>query len=144
MSRASQKFPPFLQAQEIRNGVTTYLAEISKLLNSVPRQLLLLFKTNDLLRSIDHRLQTSAAARSFITMSRCCVRTITAEDLRNSTSWYHWLKVHATSVLAHTRISLYQLYVSNAMTSLRWAFCVITRPFTSFHAHCKRQRKSNV
>ena len=131
----------FPQADEIKAGVTTYLAEISELLNRVPRQLLLLFKTNDLLRSIDHRLQTSAAARSFITMSHCCVRTITEENLRRSTGWYCWLKIQTASVVAHTRITLYQLYVSNLATSVRRVLYVITSHLSSWNG-CFVRRKS--
>ncbi|KAF3844308.1 hypothetical protein F7725_007471 [Dissostichus mawsoni] len=46
---------------------------ISELLNRVPRQMLLLLKTNDLLRGIENTLQTRASSSSFINMSRCCI-----------------------------------------------------------------------
>lgn len=64
------------QNAEIRSNVAAYLPEINKLLQNVPRQMLLLLKTNDLLRGIESALQTRASASSFLNMSRCCVRAI--------------------------------------------------------------------
>jgi len=72
-----------LQAHEIRTSAGTYLPEIISVLNTVPRELLLIFKTNDLLRGIESSLQSSLAMRcrrsaevAFLSMSRCCVRAM--------------------------------------------------------------------
>lgn len=65
------------QDLEIRNNAASYLPQISQLLNHVPRQMLLIFKTNDLLRGIEASLGTRASASSFLNMSRCCVRALT-------------------------------------------------------------------
>ncbi|KAM9708259.1 aarF domain-containing protein kinase 1 isoform 2-T3 [Menidia menidia] len=69
---------PVSQAEdvEIRTNAALYLPQISDLLNRVPRQMLLLLKTNDLLRGIETTLQTRAASSSFINMSRCCIRAV--------------------------------------------------------------------
>lgn len=64
------------QDTEIRTNAALYLPQISELLNRVPRQMLLLLKTNDLLRGIETTLQTRASSSSFINMSRCCVRAL--------------------------------------------------------------------
>ena len=61
---------------EIRNNAACYLPEISQLLNHVPRQMLLILKTNDLLRSIETTLGTRSSASSFLNMSRCCIRAL--------------------------------------------------------------------
>lgn len=61
---------------EIRTNASLYLPQISELLNRVPRQMLLLLKTNDLLRGIETTLQTRASSSSFINVSRCCVRAL--------------------------------------------------------------------
>nr|XP_033808649.1 aarF domain-containing protein kinase 1 isoform X4 [Geotrypetes seraphini] len=61
---------------EIRTNAAAYLPQISQLLNNVPRQMLLLLKTNDLLRGIETTLHTRANASSFLIMSRCCVRAL--------------------------------------------------------------------
>lgn len=65
-----------LQDVEIRTNAALYLPQISELLNRVPRQMLLLLKTNDLLRGIETTLETRASSSSFINMSRCCVRAL--------------------------------------------------------------------
>lgn len=110
------------QAEEIRTSAATYLTEITDLLNRVPRQLLLLLKTNDLLRSIDYRLSTSDTSRSFITMSRCCIRAVTKQRLKSCDGWRDWVRIQADSTISHFRISLYQLYVCGVITTLRRFF----------------------
>lgn len=66
------------QDSEIRNNAANYLPQISQLLNDVPRQMLLIFKTNDLLRGIEAALSTRASSSSFLSMSRCCIRALAA------------------------------------------------------------------
>jgi len=110
------------EAEEIRVNATIYVKEITELLNRVPRQLLLLLKTNDLLRSIDYRLKTSATSRSFITMSRCCIRAVTEQRLKLCNGWKDWLHIQADSTFSHLIITLYQVYVSSIVTSLRRFF----------------------
>lgn len=66
----------FVQDDEIRSNAAQYLPQISELLNRVPRQMLLLLKTNDLLRGIETTLGTRASSSSFINMSRCCISAL--------------------------------------------------------------------
>lgn len=66
----------WLQDMEIRSNTAAYLPQITQLLNNVPRQMLLLLKTNDLLRGIELALNTRASASSFLNMSRCCIRAV--------------------------------------------------------------------
>ncbi|XP_060037332.1 aarF domain-containing protein kinase 1 isoform X2 [Erinaceus europaeus] len=80
--------------REIRANAASYLPEISRLLNRVPRQLLLLLKTNDLLRGTEAALGTRASAGSFLSMARCCVRALAAHERSQA------------SLLGRTRISL--------------------------------------
>ena len=47
-----------LQEGTIQEEVGRYLPEIASVLNKVPRELLLIFKTNDLLRGIEYSLGT--------------------------------------------------------------------------------------
>jgi len=110
------------EAEEIRTSAATYVTEITELLNRVPRQLLLLLKTNDLLRSIDYRLNTSDTSRSFITMSRCCIRALTKQRLKTCDGWRDWFRIQADSTMSHLRITLYQMYVSGVFLSLRRLF----------------------
>lgn len=106
---------------ELRDSIGFYLSDISSVLNRVPRQLLLILKTNDLLRCIDHQLQTSKASRSFITMSKCCVEAVAREELRTCDSWVGRLKTYMRWSIANARIALYQLSVQDySLSSDLW------------------------
>ncbi|XP_051873635.1 aarF domain-containing protein kinase 1 [Pristis pectinata] len=106
---------------EIRLNAAKYLPRINELLNKVPRQMLLLLKTNDLLRGIETSLQTRANASSFITMSRCCVRAISRYEKDASKSWYRKLKISLTEALVLWQISLYEILLWIKVSSLgRW------------------------
>lgn len=73
---------------KIQAGIPLYLAEITQLLDNVPRQLVLILKTNDLLRGIEHVLGSSQHSQSYITMSKYCVRAIGDYEMRNvENSW---------------------------------------------------------
>lgn len=90
----------FLQDVEIRTNAALYLPQISDLLNRVPRQMLLLVKTNDLLRGIETTLQTRASSSSFINMSRCCIRAVA-----RWVPWFCCIKSEENLKLWHTKLS---------------------------------------
>ncbi|KAG0720572.1 putative aarF domain-containing protein kinase 1 [Chionoecetes opilio] len=66
------------QQNEIKADAAKYLPEISAVLSRVPGQMLLILKTNDLLRGIEYSLNTHKSMSSFITMSRCCIQSLFA------------------------------------------------------------------
>ncbi|XP_072129340.1 aarF domain-containing protein kinase 1 isoform X2 [Mobula birostris] len=113
---------------EIRLNAAKYLPRINELLNKVPRQMLLLLKTNDLLRGIETSLQTRASASSFITMSRCCIRAVSRYEKDASTSWYRKLKISLTEALVLWQISLYEILLWIKSSSLgSWISGIDTR-----------------
>ncbi|KAK1793165.1 hypothetical protein P4O66_011567, partial [Electrophorus voltai] len=75
---------PLSPDMEIRTNAALYLPQISELLNKVPRQMLLLLKTNDLLRGIETVLQTRASSSSFLNMSRCCTRALARSGMQST------------------------------------------------------------
>ncbi|XP_067894704.1 aarF domain-containing protein kinase 1 isoform X2 [Heterodontus francisci] len=103
---------------EIRVNAAKYLTSINELLNKVPRQMLLLLKTNDLLRGIETSLQTRASATSFINMSRCCVRALSRYERDKSKSWYGRLKISLAESLDLWQISLYEILLWIKASSL--------------------------
>ena len=129
------------QAEIIKTSASNYLSQIAAILNSVHRQLLLIFKTNDLLRGIEwslrggtesshpaHRTQTA-----FITMSRCCVRAVGREQaglcrgrllcaLRSATQMY-WILL---------KLSAYELYLRLKDFVARWVPAVRSSPETVY------------
>ncbi len=58
------------QMQAIQQHIPLYLSHITQLLNNIPRQLVLILKTNDLLRSLEYSLDTPVYHQSYIIMSR--------------------------------------------------------------------------
>uniref|UniRef100_A0AAZ3P1A0 AarF domain-containing protein kinase 1 n=1 Tax=Oncorhynchus tshawytscha TaxID=74940 RepID=A0AAZ3P1A0_ONCTS len=96
---------------EIRSNAALYLPQISDLLNRVPRQMLLLLKTNDLLRGIETTLQTRAASSSFINMSRCCTRALARHKRSKAQSRARRLQITMSESLTLWQISLYELFL---------------------------------
>ncbi|XP_027997101.2 aarF domain-containing protein kinase 1 [Eptesicus fuscus] len=94
---------------EIRNNAATYLPQISQLLNRVPRQMLLIFKTNDLLRGIEATLGTRASASSFLNMSRCCVRALATHNKKNTCSFFRRTQISFSETFSLWQISLHEL-----------------------------------
>ncbi|XP_004082471.2 uncharacterized aarF domain-containing protein kinase 1 isoform X1 [Oryzias latipes] len=96
---------------EIRTNAALYLPQISDLLNRVPRQMLLLLKTNDLLRGIETTLQTRAASSSFINMSRCCIRAMARHKRSRAQSRRRRLQIALTESLSLWKLSVYELFL---------------------------------
>ncbi|KAM7288488.1 aarF domain-containing protein kinase 1 isoform X1 [Ixodes scapularis] len=96
------------EGHDIREFASQHLSLITQILNMVPRQMLFIFKTNDLLRGIETSLGTRGAARSFITMARCCVRAVYADQLRHCSSWWCRVVVTMQACIAQSAISVYQ------------------------------------
>ncbi|XP_037603041.1 aarF domain-containing protein kinase 1 [Sebastes umbrosus] len=94
---------------EIRTNAALYLPQISQLLNRVPRQMLLLLKTNDLLRGIETTLQTRASSSSFINMSRCCIRAMARHKRSTAQSRRKHLQITLAEWLGLWRLNMYEL-----------------------------------
>ncbi|XP_040266841.1 aarF domain-containing protein kinase 1 isoform X4 [Bufo bufo] len=109
------------QAQEIRSNAAAYLPQISQLLASVPRQMLLLLKTNDLLRGIETALHTNASASSFLSMSRCCIRAVARHRRQTATSCWFYAHISISESLHLGQLQLYELLLWARTTRLqRW------------------------
>ncbi|XP_041354030.1 aarF domain-containing protein kinase 1-like isoform X2 [Gigantopelta aegis] len=116
------------EGQEIKENAANYFIEITDILNRVPRQMLLILKTNDVLRGIESSLKTRANATSFINMSRCCVRALAQEELKRCRTLYCKLRVWTSQHSQLFKISLYEFYM----------WCVST-PLVLYFTHRKKQ-----
>ena len=108
--REYQHFVLF-QNQELKDNAANYFIEISQVLNSVPRQLLLIMKTNDVLRGIEAALQTRANASSFINMSKCCVRAMGSHKHNISNSFLTSCKARLYTQWHLVKVDLYEFYL---------------------------------
>ncbi|XP_030659380.1 uncharacterized aarF domain-containing protein kinase 1 isoform X5 [Nomascus leucogenys] len=97
------------QDLEIRNNAANYLPQISRLLNHVPRQMLLILKTNDLLRGIEAALGTRASASSFLNMSRCCIRALAEHKKKNTCSFFRRTQISFSKAFNLWQINLHEL-----------------------------------
>ena len=112
--------------KEIQTFAVTYIPEITEVLNRVPRQMILLLKTNDLLRGIDSKLSTP---KSFVTLSRCCVRAVKDYDLSNCNSFTCWVRTHVQANFDEVRISLYQLSLTSFARNFAKVWTIFSSPF---------------
>lgn len=105
------------EESEIKSYASRYMSEINQLLSSVPRELLLILKTNDLLRSIETCHGTKGQKMSLIIMTRYCSENVHTDLLRKCQNWRCTMKVKASHSWIDFKLSLYQLYLW-----LKWFF----------------------
>merc|ERR1712142_788455 len=74
------------ESKEIKENVARYIKEIADVLAFVNRQMILIFKTNDLLRTIEFNLGTASNMSFFVHMSRACFRCLNAERINKAAS----------------------------------------------------------
>ncbi|XP_068608214.1 aarF domain-containing protein kinase 1 [Brachionichthys hirsutus] len=112
---------------EIRTNAALYLPQISELLNRVPRQMLLLLKTNDLLRGIETTLQTRAASSSFLNMSRCCIRAMARHKRTEAPSSSRRLRITLAENLDLWTLAAYELLLwMRDSALLRWLTALLS------------------
>ncbi|XP_019589219.1 aarF domain-containing protein kinase 1 isoform X3 [Rhinolophus sinicus] len=110
---------------EIRNNAAAYLPQISQLLAHVPRQMLLIFKTNDLLRGIEAALGTRASASSFLNMSRCCVRALAAHK-KKTCSFFRRTQISFSEAFNLWQIDLHELILRvKGLRLARWLWALL-------------------
>ncbi|XP_067131136.1 aarF domain-containing protein kinase 1-like [Centruroides vittatus] len=96
------------ESNEVRHHAAALMPEIAKLLGKVPREMLLMFKTNDLLRGIETKLGAQGPM-SFISMTRCCIRAIGAEQVKRCLNWWCSARVYLWMQWQQTKITVYTL-----------------------------------
>lgn len=92
-------------------NIPRYLPEITQLLDTVPRQLVLVLKTNDLLRGIEHSLGSSAHRSGYLTMAKSCLRAVGEHEVANSPSWSAGLYCRVRTRLRILAVQTYELWL---------------------------------
>lgn len=88
------------------------LPKITEVLERVNRHMLLILKTNDLIRSIEYNLNTHTRMSAFLEMSTCCVKSVYGEKLKNcSSNWRKWL-ISLQEQWSLFKIVVYYTYLS--------------------------------
>lgn len=130
-----------VQGEEIKRGVTQYLPEISDVLNRVPRQVLLLLKTNDLLRGIETKLDTRSNINTFLTMSKTCVRAQYEKRRRQVRSTIQRLILLIIEYWKIFKIKMYEWYLSVTGAPLRLSKLVRKRTKKTVKKKHKKMKK---
>lgn len=104
-----------------QRGVPLLLAQIMQTLSLVNKEMLLLLKTNDLLRGIEYTLKTENRMSSFLIMSRHCIRCIYEDNRKKIVSRTSKLLLYGKEQWDLFKITLYYFYLSVKTLSLKSA-----------------------
>jgi hypothetical protein len=103
---------------ELQQNTLKYRDEIAAVLNRLPRELLLLLKTNDCLRSVDGAL--GSPNNQFAIMARYCLRGVRWDSVHRRVqpcaSWAEWW----TTVPIYARIWLFEWWTWWTWRSGHW------------------------
>ncbi|KAK5650103.1 hypothetical protein RI129_001132 [Pyrocoelia pectoralis] len=97
---------------KVKQALPRYLPQISGILENVNRQMLLILKTNDLIRGIEHTLHTHCRKAAFKVMSQYCVKSIYQDKLEISHSRFQKLKIKIIEKWLLFKINLYYVLLN--------------------------------
>lgn len=102
----------------LQSTTSLVLPHISEILENVDRQMLLVLKTNDLIRSIETSLGTLDRMTSFLVMSKCCIRSVAVMDAAAArTRWSRWSR-SCSQMWALLRVNVYYMWLGLRSFSL--------------------------
>ncbi|VDO92947.1 unnamed protein product [Soboliphyme baturini] len=110
---------------KIASEVGNYLKEITEILNGVSRPMLMILKTNDLLRNIERSLCVGGSAYSFTQMSLCCAAAVRDYNVHRADSCNRYFLSQLSYFGQILRIYIYELissvsiYFHNVMPGLK-------------------------
>lgn len=105
------KYDPTTEKEQFQREIPNLLPQISTVLDRVNRQMLLILKTNDLVRGIEYSLHTQARKSAIMEMSMCCVRSVYGEKLRQCSSTWDKYRVSLLERWTLFKLSLYYVYL---------------------------------
>lgn len=94
----------------IQNEGKLVLPHISDVLEKVDRQMLLVLKTNDLIRGIETTLRTQNRMTAFWVMSKCCVKSIGSQEYLTAGDTWSKLTTCLREQWCILKLNLYYLY----------------------------------
>lgn len=103
--------PNAAEKELVQSNTTLVLPSISDILEQVDRQMLLILKTNDLIRSIETTLKTQYRMTSFWVMSKCCIKSVAIYDAQNSSTRWQSLAIRVQQYWTMTKLNIYYLYL---------------------------------
>ncbi|XP_037819172.1 aarF domain-containing kinase 1 [Lucilia sericata] len=95
----------------LQNNTSLVLPHISDVLEQVDRQMLLILKTNDLIRGIESTLRTQNRMTAFWVMSKCCLHSSFSEEMTQSTKKSQRLGIFLREKWEIFKLNIYYLYL---------------------------------
>uniref|UniRef100_A0A0N5CH68 Protein kinase domain-containing protein n=1 Tax=Strongyloides papillosus TaxID=174720 RepID=A0A0N5CH68_STREA len=99
------------EVEHIKSYATQLASRINEVLANMPREMLLILKTNDLLRSIEYKLGVSNRADSFIEMARFCTSSVYVEKLRKVDNTFSYFKLWLNMYWRLLKIEIYSRFL---------------------------------
>ncbi|MFH4981846.1 hypothetical protein AB6A40_008555 [Gnathostoma spinigerum] len=99
------------EREEIKAYAACLIPQISEALERMPRPMILILKTNDLLRSIEYRLGTQNRSDAFLQMARCCIRSMCQFTLKNTDSVFRILIIYFEMYFELAKLFIYENYL---------------------------------
>lgn len=97
--------PEVNEKEQVQSSTTRVLPSIADILQQVDPQMLLILKTNDLVRGIERTLSTQDRKTSFYVMSKCCIESVAVNDAKStSTQWQSYWTM--------AKLNIYGAYLS--------------------------------
>ncbi|XP_014282128.1 aarF domain-containing kinase 1 isoform X1 [Halyomorpha halys] len=100
------------EKEQFQHDIPLVLAKITETLHYVNREMLLILKTNDLLRGIEYTLHTDNRMSSFLVMSKSCVRCVYEQKLKHCSTKLDKMKISIIETWELLKISIYYTYLS--------------------------------
>nr|XP_022911184.1 uncharacterized aarF domain-containing protein kinase 1-like [Onthophagus taurus] len=95
------------ETERVQSRLPEVFPHMAKILQSVNRQMYLIFKANGLVHGLEHTLRTKSRKCTFKTMCRCCVRSVYGKKLDESTSKIEKIKVAVIQYWLLLKITVY-------------------------------------
>jgi aarF domain-containing kinase len=88
MQGIAKKKPDAYEKELLLTGGALVIPDIAEILEKVDRQMLLVLKTNDLIRGIESTIKTENRMTAFWVMSKCCVKSVRNEEMSRTESYW--------------------------------------------------------
>ncbi|XP_047102612.1 aarF domain-containing kinase 1 [Schistocerca piceifrons] len=99
------------EKEKFQEEIPKWLPQITEVLGKVNREMLLIFKSNDLLRGIEHTLGTESRRGSLFMMWRCCINRVYTDKLNKCSSRVKKLHIKLCRQWQFFKLNLYYGYL---------------------------------
>lgn len=118
MQGIAKKKPDAYEKELLLTGGALVLPDIADILEKVDRQMLLVLKTNDLIRGIETTLQTQDRMTAFWVMSKSCIQSVCNEEVHQTKSYWKKFGTIMRANWSLFKVNFFYLYLGFAQGSL--------------------------